>query len=645
MANPPALQRPFLQLFCGLALLATLAAGSRTAEPPAEMAVLSPHLAVYRGPINVGIVIADQRTLWIDCGDASVTARLLELGVNAVDRALFTHHHRDQACGAHRLVAGGVKLFVPAAERAYFDDVAAYWANPKSRWHLYSQHPHHLMLAESVPVDGVVKPGETIEWGPARITVLDTPGHTDGSVSYLVEVDGRRVVFCGDAIYDRGRLWELYSLQKGTMTTDYHGFLGARKQLAESLGRIRAAAPDALVPSHGRIMKAPAQAIDALLRRLDACYDKYVAISALRHYFPKMFTEYADRKDHMPIGPGLPVPDCLRHVGTSWILLSQNRSALAMDCGSDKALKAVQEMVNKGEIRAVEGLWVTHYHDDHVDKIPDFQKLFTCPCITDRSVADVITRPLAWRLPCISPSVARVDRPTRDGESWNWHEFRLTAHHLPGQTLYHAGLFVEGQGKRMLFVGDSFTMAGIDDYCAQNRCWLGRDVGFDRCVALIEKLQPTHIFNCHVNDAFAFTPEECRTMRHNLAEREELFAELLAWDNPNYGMDDSWVRADPYEQEAAGGGEAAVELVVTNHSAGARGAVCRAVLPRSWKTAGAAPHASATIAAKQEGRLALRLPIPAGVAPGRYVTAFDVEYGDRRLPQFTEAIVVVKERK
>lgn len=642
----PAHHRLFRTLGGGLAVMAALTGCAIwAAEPAATLPRFSPHLAVYQGPINVGIVIDGRRALLIDCGDASVAARLPELGVKAVDRILFTHHHRDQACGAYEFVAAGAKLFAPAAERTFFDDVAAYWSNPKTRWHIYNVHPHHLMLAESVPVAGVTTANETIAWGPARITVLSTPGHTDGGVSYLIEVDGRRVVFCGDAIYDAGQFWELHSLQKGSTTTDYHGFLGARKQLAESLGRIKSAARDAIVPSHGRIMKAPGSAVDALLARLDACYDKYASISALRHYFPKMFTEYADRKDHMPIGPGLPVPDCLRHFGTTWILLAQDRSALVMDCGSEKALKAVQEMVNKGEIRAVEGLWVTHYHDDHVDKIPEFQKTFTCPCITDRAVADVITRPLAWRLPCISPSVARVDRPTRDGESWNWHEFRLTAYHLPGQTLYHAGLFVEGQGKRMLFVGDSFTMAGIDDYSAQNRCWLGRGVGFDRCVALIEKLRPTHIFNCHVNDAFQFTPEQCRFMRQNLTERERLFGQLLAWDHPNYGMDDSWVRADPYEQEAAAGGEAAVDLVVTNHSTAPRNAICRAVLPRSWKAAGAAFNASATITAKQEGRLALRLPIPAGVGPGRYVIPFDVNYADRRLPQFTEAIVVVKGSK
>jgi len=254
--------------------------------------------------------------------------------------------------------------------------------------------------------------------GPGQDPRAGDAGHTDGSLSYLVEVDGRRVAFCGDAICDEGQIWELYSLQKGTTTTDYHGFLGARPQLVESLGRIKAAGPQILVPSHGRIMDQLARAIDTLLARLDRCYDKYVAISALRHYFPKMFAAYADRKDHMPIRRGKPVPACLRHFGTTWLLVSQDGPAWAMDCGSPAVVKWLQGLITKGEIRAVEGLWVTHYHDDHVDAIPNFQKVFDCPCITDRSVAEVITRPWPGGCRASRPVPARVDRPTGDGQSW-----------------------------------------------------------------------------------------------------------------------------------------------------------------------------------------------------------------------------------
>jgi len=623
-----------------LDLVAQAAAAPGGSPRAAAVVDLSEHLAVYCGPINVGIVRNGAKALLIDCGDGRVLPVLRERGITAVDQILFTHHHRDQACGAQAFVERGARLLAPAKERDHFDKVPAYWTNPASRWHLYNQHPHHLMLAEPVHVEGVTSDGQSIPWGPAEIQVLATPGHTDGSVTYVVCVDGKRVAFCGDAIYDSGQLWELYSLQKGTMTSDYHGFLGARPQLVKSLARIKEAGPERLVPSHGRIMAEPARAIDALVRRLDVCYDKYVAISALRHYFPKMFTEYAGRKDHMALRPGKPVPACLRHFGTTWMLVSKDKAAFAMDCGSPQVVKRLKQLRDQGEIRGVEGLWVTHYHDDHVDAIPEFQKAFDCPCTTDRFVADVITDPLAWRLPCISPSKARVDRPTKDGDSWQWHEFRLTAYHFPGQTLYHAGLFVESGDLRMFFAGDSFTMGGIDDYCAHNRNWLGSGVGFDRCIALIEKLRPTHIFNCHVDLAFDFTPEQCRFMRANLAEREKLYGELFPWDHANYGMDEPWIRCFPYEQKAEAGKKASLEVVATNHSPVPRTLTCRAVLPRAWR-GGTTDWTTVEAAPKSDAKTRLTLSVPANAAPGRYVIPVDIKYADRDLPQFTEAIVVL----
>ena len=105
----------------------------------------------------------------------------------------------------------------------------------------------------------------------------------------------------------------------------------------------------------------------------------------------------------------------------------------------------------------------------------------------------------------------------------------------------------------MFFVGDSHTMSGLDDYCAQNRNFLGRGVGFQYCLSLIEKLQPTHIFNCHVNPAFTFTAEEIRFMRKTLDEREKRFGALLPWEHANYGTDESWVRCFPYTQRAKAG--------------------------------------------------------------------------------------------
>ncbi len=100
------------------------------------------------------------------------------------------------------------------------------------------------------------------------------------------------------------------------------------------------------------------------------------------------------------------------------------------------------------------------------------------------------------------------------------------------------------------------------------------------------------------------------------------------------------MRCFPYEQKVQPGRPAELEVVVTNHSAVPRSAACRPVVPRAWK-AGPAPWVEATVPPKREGRLPLRIAIPAGVAQGRYVIAVDLRYGDRLLPQWTEAILVV----
>ena len=601
---------------------------------------LSEHLAVFRGHINVGILHEGEKALLFDLGDGSVLDALKGLGVESVEAVALTHHHRDQACGAWRLDRA-TRIGAPAAELAHFVNVAAYWNDAKSRWGLIDFHPFRLVLVEPVRVDASYADNESFAWGPAKITALATPGHTDGSMSYVVDADGQRTVFCGDAIYDHGQVWDLHSLQKGTVTTDYHGFLGSRPQLAASFDRIKEAKPAVLVPSHGKIMREPAKAIDLLAERLERCYDKYVAICALRHYFPDMFKAYAGRPGHMPIRPGKAAPACLRHFDTTWLLVSKDKAAFAIDVCSPNTAKQIQKLVEAGEIRSVEGIWITHYHYDHIDGIPDLVKAFGCPVITDRHVADVVSDPLAWRLTCLSPNQIKVDRATRDGESWQWHEFKMTAYHFPGQTLYHGGLVVEGAGAKMLFAGDSYTMAGIDDYCTHNRNRLGKGVGFDYCLDLTARLKPTHIFNEHVDPAFDFTDDEIAFMRANLAEREKLFGEVVPWDHANYGLDEPWARCFPYEQKAAPGGEVAFKLVITNHSAEARKATCRAVLPSAWGRK-ATEWAATGIASRKDGEMNLAFRIPPDAKPGRTIIPVDLKYGEWDLPQFTEAIVVVE---
>ena len=640
---------------------------------------LSHHLYVHHGHVNTGILRDGNRALLIDASGNTLHTTLAELGITKVEHLLFTHHHRDSVSGFP--IPDDACVGVPAKGREWFSHVEAFWHEPKYRWHLYNYRPHNLMLANSIRVTDTYTEGAQIAWGTASLTVLETPGHTDESVTYLIDVDDKRFAFCGDLIYDEGTLWELYSLQKGQQTSDYHGFLGARNELTESLEKIRCASPTALIPTHGVVMNTPDRAIDTLLKQLEHCYDKYVAISALRYYFPKLFaeslpegaptgredTEFEGRAGHMPIREGKPPPEFLRHFGTTWLIISETGEAFVMDCGSPHVIKQIQQLQTEGDISEVTQFWVTHYHDDHVDAIPEFQETFPCETVTDAVVAQVITNPSGFRIPCISPAVARLDRVTHDGDSWQWNEFTMTAYHFPGQTYYHGGLLVEGRSVRMFFAGDSFTMAGIDDYCSGNRNLLGKDVGYEKCLRLIQHLKPTHLFNCHVDPAFDFTDAEIQYMLETLAEREKCYTALFPWDYANYGMDEHWVRCYPYQQEVVPGATVQLRVEITNHSLEPRTATAQPILPASWHTE--IEHVETTIPPKADGHINFSIPIPrddvANLVHGearsprptvkegeqthpiaesegqmRVVVPVDITYNARPLGQFREAIFV-----
>jgi hypothetical protein len=163
-------------------------------------------------------------------------------------------------------------------------------------------------------------------------------------------------------------------------------------------------------------------------------------------------------------------------------------------------------------------------------------------------------------------------------------------------------------------------------------------------------------------NAFDFTADNCRFMRDSLAVRTRLLAKLLPWDDANYGVDDAWVRCDPYEQQAKPGDELTIDVVVTNHSSQPRRVACRPIIPRAWdgkgtdptwpteavSAVGCVPDApretwpATNVPAKSEGRVRLKLRIPVSAKPGRYVVPVDVLYDHWALPQFKEAIVEVR---
>ena len=80
-----------------------------------------PNVYQWTDTCNVYVIKDGPAALLIDLGDGSILDHLDELGVTTVEWILFTHHHREQCQGGHRLAGGDIKVAVPELERALFE--------------------------------------------------------------------------------------------------------------------------------------------------------------------------------------------------------------------------------------------------------------------------------------------------------------------------------------------------------------------------------------------------------------------------------------------------------------------------------------------------------------------------------------------
>ena len=618
-------------------------------------------LHLLTGAVNTGVLVSGDLALLIDCCDTVTAERLrTEFDIGHVEMILCTQHRRPNVAGAFAFSQLGAQVVAPETERPLFDTAAEHWANPNNRWHLYHHQPGQQVLDRPLSVTHGVDNDSGVSWRSHIIQAWATPGATDGSVSYEIDVDGKRIAFCGDAIYGPGQLWELHALQKGNdQIRDYHGFVGNLCKLMPSLEKLREF--DLLVPSHGDPITDPEPAIDLLIDRLESLWKNYTSTSCLNHYFPHMLCE--NTPDGLTCSePAInsetsePPEHVLRPPYTSWMLRSDTGAALLIDCGHESVIEQVDAWLADGTISSLDGVWITHYHDDHIDALPDlvakYGKNGTFPVMTVDPLRDVIECPDAWVLPCISPAATPVNALRADGESWQWNEFSLTAYHFPGQTFYHSGLFVEGHDARIFFAGDSGSPTGLDDHCAGNRNWLRPGSGFRRCLAIWRETKPDYIFNDHQPLAFRYTEAELDLMEKTLKERREIIDELTPWPDADFSTDEHWARVYPYEQYVARGESANFDVRFTNHSETVANARVSVVPPAMWRGNCAAAAGKVTIPpltdgavgdafANPDGVIPVHVEVPATAPPGKFVIPVRITWERRYLGQYRHAIINV----
>jgi glyoxylase-like metal-dependent hydrolase (beta-lactamase superfamily II) len=607
---------------------------------------LSEHVSLIPGPVN-GVSIEKDNSRLVIYGDPAGK-------IESAGTVLFTHSRRDVVWAGRKLVENGATAVVPDGDVENFTNVEKFWNEfTTRRFHDYAQQGTKI-LTESLKISRTVKGDENFSWKGIPIEVIDTPGYTRKAVSYLIAIDGIKYAFVGDIIYGNGKLFDLYSLQDAVAEAKiggYHGWAGRMGILIDSLRKVAAKKPDILVPVRGPVIRNPGEAINLLIERLQAVYENYLSISAGRWYFRDNYDILARRVlGQNPKVNWMPWAEVIKDKPPEWIIpisnsrliISEDRRGFLVDCGSRGIVEQIIKLKEAGKLTGLDGLFITHYHDDHTDNAAAGLAELDCPVYATGPVIDILEHPGNYRLPCLTPNPITDIKVMPEAHKMLWKEFTFTFHDFPGQTIYHGALLAEkDNAEKIFFIGDSFTPSGIDDYCLLNRNLLHESMGYFYCLSLLKKIPPgTLLINQHVVEPFSFSEQQIDLMMAILTKRKTLLAELLPWDEPNYGIDERWVRFYPYGCKTKSGQLVHVSLKTFNHYNTSNTVSFALNLPTGFKAE--SKTAKLTVPPRNEKQADFNLAVDASVVPGTYVITADVQQEQWNLRQWTEAIIEVE---
>ncbi len=597
---------------------------------------LLPGVSRFRDTCNVYVLRSGRDAALIDFGSGEVLDHLGELGIDRVTDVLITHHHRDQLQGLARAVESGIRIWVPPVERDLVAEVDRHWSSRQVE-NDYDLRQDRFSLLEQVPVTGTVDEYRVRRYGDHDVYTLPTPGHTIGSVSYLVELDGRRVAFTGDLIYGSGKVWSLAATQ-----WTYTGVEGVAATFL-SCGLLAERQPNLVLPSHGEPIDDPSTA----LARTQAPLRELVDMRVLEPW-------NLDRWLQAPWDPV--TPHLLRNrtsFATSYALVSDTGAALLVDFGYDLCsgglwpateraarrplLACVDALRRDFGVERVEAVVVTHYHDDHVAGLNLLREVEGTEVWAPENVAPVLEEPQRYDLPCLWVDPIAVDRKLALGAPVTWHEYELTPYALPGHTLYAAAIAFDVDGKRVVATGDQQTFESdgrsILNYQYRNRF---RPEDYVRSAELYHSLRPDLLITGHWG-AHEFDDTLLARLVVDGRRVAELHRQLLPAD-VDFGAEGFGARIEPYRSIVGVGEALELEVTVRNPFDRAETATVRLVAPERWLVT-PAEH-SAQLGAHQE--MAVRFELLPDAPARRARVAADLTVGETRFGEQAEALVDVQ---
>lgn len=635
---------------------------------PMQFKAVAPNVFVWLDTCNVYVIKDGASAILIDIGDGLVLDALSQIGVTTVEWVLYTHHHREQCQGhpklaGHAVASRGVKIAVPANERAFFENPLSFRALVPKLSDAFTVHGASYVRPpiQPIKVDLAFEKMDSFQWHGREIWCTETAGNSPGSMSYLLTqtaTPGKKsgwLAFTGDLMLDGAVLHTWFDSE-----WDY-GFCKGIYALATAAGYLEGFSPLTMLPSHGPpILNAAPQLTQyqKKLRRLEKVVRRGYEVFTFAGCDQDRVSQPTAVPHLWQISPHLYKVRGHEYWVNFHMLISDDGHALLIDCGlfDRKFLDRILDAAGKRlGIKVIDAVLVTHMHGDHFLDAEHVRKTRGAKIWTHQRVVDLIERPLDYDYDAMIPAYRerptgdiqslKVDRVIGDGEVIHWRGHDLACDWMPGQTEFACCVHGVIDGKRVAFTGDNIfgsvtdpNQSGHEAVVARNACTV--EDGYGYAGKYLHGIAPDLILGGHSWAIADPKPliDRCMTAA---VELREAFVDLTNNRDYRLAYDPYWVRVHPYRVRVTRGGTAEAAIVVKNFLD----------VPTVYEIKLACPKgitvdpsvAVLRVEAGENRRLPLRVSAATNAAAGLAIIGIDVSQDGVRCGQLFDVIVHVAE--
>lgn len=615
---------------------------------------IAPELFVWTDTCNAYVLRDGDAALMIDLGDGGALDHLAEIGVRRVEWLLLTGHHRELLQGIGRLDRGRTRVAAPKEEQSLLETPAKFrrWVPRLNDKHTVHGSSYVRPPPAPVKVDQWLSPGEVFEWRGKSIQCLGTPGHSPGGMSFALKSGGRTWIFIGGVMHDGAKMTNWYDTE-----WDY-GFGKGLDALLASVDKLIALEPQAAFSAQGPVIHdatTQLQSFHAKLTGFRPAYLRGYPVKNLANREPHPATKPTPVHFVVQVTPHLYMFGPLMAGKNFAMIIADSGHALLLDCGLFPKVvldRIIADMKQHLGLKQIDACWISHSHGDHFTLFPALRehgvKFWTMDIIADKC-----ENPRAYDYPAMIGAynagfeAAKIDRVLKAGDVIEWEGYKLHIDWMPGQTEFGNALWLELDGRKIVFTGDNIFGDPADPTQNGHECVVARnsaitEEGYLVAAEYLQKLKPDIIMGAH--SVLMTEPAAFIDRYHAWARRiVGLYKSLLPDADYAYLYDPYWVSAYPYRVDLSTNATQTVQFTVRNHRDAVQSHDIALNLPPGIEASPAVLKGSVPPKSRRTFPVKLIVRDRAALPPDAQIIPFDITLDGRRYGQLFDFLIQVRE--